>query len=103
MLQESIALVKSCTKLMFLQSLPLVLNQKVVYLLCNRLHLRGEVNKTGRPVLTGFYYFLIIPNINALINVSSTNFQIFFSTSVKTRFFETVWLLLPGNVITQHR
>ncbi len=22
--------------------------------------LRGEVNKTGRPVLTGFYYFLII-------------------------------------------
>lgn len=70
--------------------------------------LRGEVNKTGRPVLTGFYYFLfyyflIIPNINALINVSSTNFQIFFSTSVKTRFFETVWLLLPGNVITQHR
>lgn len=25
--------------------------------------LRGEVNKTGRPVLTGFYYFLIIPNI----------------------------------------
>lgn len=26
--------------------------------------LRGEVNKTGRPVLTGFYYFLIIPNIN---------------------------------------
>lgn len=40
MLQESIALVKIVYKInVFLQSLPLVLNQKVVYLLCNRLHL----------------------------------------------------------------